>query len=159
MKAQIQSGESIAVIIIVAILIILGLFFLSVFRSDTGQVTLEREQQLSGMSRTIMIVNMQELACPQNRITRGEKCIDLLKINALENVIVDERQYFLSRFGDVNLTIRYIDLINNKWVNKTFYTQTPNNITSTATSFIPVTIYNASTDLKHFGILEVNVFS
>ena len=107
MKAQIQSGESIAVIIIVAIIMIIGLFFLSVFRSDTDQIAFEREQELSGMSKTIMLINMQELACPQNRVTRGEKCIDLFKINALDVVVDANRQYFLSRFGDVNLTLRY----------------------------------------------------
>ncbi len=156
-KAQIQSGESITVVIIVMILIIIGLVYLSNFRTTQTQSLLEDESDLDILSTSLRISNMEEFTCTSEVATIGYKCFDYFKVKAFKNLQDDP--YYIRRMGNVNLTlIIYDDLNTTLQINESinFFDNLQENRRIERT-FYPINVYHPVDKKTYFAILEVSV--
>ena len=156
-KGQVQSGESITVVIIVMILLIIGLVYLSNFRDAQSRDLLEDEQELDLLSTNLRVVNMEEFRCTTDVSTFSDKCFDLLKVQAFNQTLKDH-QYYRQRIDRANLTlVIYDDLnttLNKKRIN--FYDNLDENVTTQST-FYPINVFDPLTGSKNFAVLEVMV--
>lgn len=159
-KAQIQSGETIVVIIILTIIIVFGLYFVSNLQADGLEQTQKDEFELSALAIASQLGNLPELRCTR-RQTAIERCIDIYKAKAFQEYInKDENQAFkLQRFGNTNVTIKIINpkLEEGNEINII----TPNNpeLTSRLPVFIPIILNEPVNNTNHFAILEVTTLS
>jgi uncharacterized protein (UPF0333 family) len=161
-KAQIQSGETIIVIIILTIIIVFGLYFMSNYQSDGIEQTRRDEAELSSLAVASQLGNLPELRCTR-RQTALERCIDIYKAKAFKEYLAkhENAAFKLQRFGNTNVTITIINpKLENEDDNK-INIMTPNNeqTNSRLPIFIPIILNNPVTNTNHFAILEVTMFS
>ena len=156
-KGQVQSGESITVVIIVMILLIIGLVYLSNFRDAQSRDLLEDEEELDLLATSLRVVNMEEFRCTSEVSTFSDKCFDRLKVLGFKNTLEDE-EYYRQRIGRANLTLVIYDDLNTtlKKESLNFYDNLERNVTTQST-FYPINVFDPLTGSKHFAVLEVMV--
>lgn len=155
-KGQVQSGETITVLIIVSILLLIGLVFLSSFRGESISADISVEREIDDVSRSIRYSQMSEFSCPE-RVSRGiDNCVDVDKVLAFMNEADNEsnRDFLLDKFGSVRISLTNVYPRNNSFE---IYSFEPDSISSEITTFVPVVVYNFSDESKGFGFLEVNI--
>lgn len=155
-KGQVQSGETITVIVIISILLFIGIVFLNAFRGESVETDISIERELDDISRSIRFSQISELSCPE-RISRTlDNCIDIHKAKAFKGVSNNSEyaDFFLDKFGAVNLSLSMVYPSNESIE---LYSFEPEVITSEVSTFVPVIVYNFTEDTKKFGLLEVKI--
>ena len=158
-KAQIQSGETIIVLIIVMILLILGLVFYSSFQGESRQEERTREAQINAMSIALRTANLEELRCSQI-VQRLERCIDYYKLELTPDIINQNFEKYFSFFGNTNVTLHFVT--NPKEYPKhpvNIYSYTGNFTRQSIPSFLPIIIRDPVERINYFGYLEVRVLT
>ncbi|MBU0665815.1 MAG: hypothetical protein ABIC91_01360 [Nanoarchaeota archaeon] len=164
-KAQVQMGESFAIIIIVIIMIVLGLIFYSKIKSEDISKKELLFDELSMVELAQIAGALPEIHCSSADVS-DSNCIDLLKINALEEIITSSSAsggdktafyYYREIFGRGKIMIREIGL--DGTINEWILYKTDNESLSQNTIFSPVSIYNPSTNTKSFGMLIITKYT
>lgn len=158
-SAQIQMGETIAVIVIITIMIFFGLAFYSKIKTLDFKEQADKYTQLDTIQLANTVSNMPELLCSKQQVI-DVNCIDKYKIFSLQKSITDGAAtaffYYGSMFG--NSRIKVIQIYPPAG-EKLIY---ENNMTanqSTETVLIPVNIYDPITGDNAFGVLSVEAYS
>ncbi|MBU0471769.1 MAG: hypothetical protein KKF89_05215 [Nanoarchaeota archaeon] len=158
-KAQIQMGESIAIIIIIMILIIFAL----VFYSKIKEVDISEKkilfQDLDLIELSQIIYSLPEIQCSFAEVV-DYGCIDLLKYYELAKIINesfkdDKIQYFYYRqlFGNTKISLETIK--DEKTVNLYNSNRT---WTSKSVMNMPIIAYNPINDTKLFATLNIEKY-
>ena len=159
-KAQIQSGETIIVLIIVMILLILGLVFYSSFQGSSRQDERVREAQINAMGTALRTANMDELKC-SNTVARIERCIDYFKLNVTPEIIQENYEKYFSFFGNTNITLHIVSNPGDETINEQIhiFSYTGNFSRQSIPTFLPVIIRDPIKRINYFGYLEVRVLT
>ncbi len=157
-KAQIQTGETIAVVIIVVFIIVLGIVFYFNFMSGTIDEDRQRASDLDSVSTAIFVSKLNELKCSR-AASASFICFDLYRVKAFNESLNEPMigSVYHSLIGYANATIRTYYPEQGK--EYTFYSYEPSNITGERSSFIPVLLSDPVENKKYFAYLEVKVFS
>lgn len=155
-KGQIQSGETITVIVIVSILLLIGLVFLGSFQSESQEADISVERELDEISRSIRLSQMAEFSCPERIARNMDNCVDVHKALAFKSLAQesDYRDFLLDKFGAVNISLSMV-YPDNKSIE--LYSFEPEVISRQVTTFVPIVVYNFTDNSKGFGLLEVNI--
>jgi len=156
-KAQMQMGESIAIIIIVLILLIGSLTFYAKLKSASINNKKSLFQELDVVKLSQITYSLPEIQCSFAEVS-DYGCVDSLKFKYLSDIInssSNNQVYFYYRdlFGTSKI---YLETINNSG-NITYYELYYNKRNSTGNSsvFMPTIVYDPINNTNTFGILTV----
>ena len=153
-KAQIQSGETITVMIIVMIMLIIGLVFYSSFQGSGREEERIRENQINAMSTAMKTVNMDEIKCTE-LTSRIDRCVDLYRLNASKEIIQQNYEYYFSFFSNTNVTIHFVSE-EKEPIN--IYSYTGEFSSQTIPTYLPIIIKDPVRNKNIFGYIEVTTF-
>lgn len=157
-SGQIQSGETITVLVIISILIALGL----IFGFNTEQNSINKDQEQIQEQRAISIAlkasNLKELGCSEYD-SAGILCIDEYKAKALENIIKEDTEnaylfyYDMFRNSEIKITTLYPEE-----KNITIYNFNDTEGKTKRTIKTPIILMNPVTEQRAFALLETAVY-
>jgi hypothetical protein len=155
-RAQVQLGETTAVIIIVIILLIVGIIFWNHVNSRDVQQLSAQSQELSVIEIANIVPELPEMKCYESGVS-AIKCLDWYKILAMNSTInnpSDRKTYefYNNYFKNSKITIKetYPDD-----VNVTIYDAKLANSTITLLIPIPVNIKNYVTGQTGYGLVII----
>jgi len=155
-KSQIQMGESVAILFIFFILLIFGfVFYMNVMR---GSATIEREEniQLKAIGIAQKVSFLPELQCSEENVRR-EDCIDLYKLEAASKLLEENNIYYYDIFEFSKIWVKEIFPESKKiWP---LYNNTLIDHKNKLSTFIPVSLFDATLKKYDFGILVVEVYT
>jgi len=154
-KAQIQMGESVAILFIFFILIVFGFVFYTKVLKSSSKVEIEENVQLKAIAVAQRASFLPELQCSQENV-RMENCIDLLKLEHIDEMTLKNKLYYYDVFGFSRI------IVEQKYpLTKTLkvYESVPATFKNKLATFIPTSLYNATENSYGFGVLVVEVFS
>ena len=150
-KAQVQIGETIAVLFVFFILITIGfIFYVKVIKSNIELETEELSQLRSvGISQKIMF--LPEVQCSEDNIII-DNCIDILKLDSAQSIMKENEIYYydLLEFSDVSISQIYPNEA--KW---NLYSRKIEDFNSKFVTNVPVSLYDPTTRKHGFGVLTI----
>ena len=152
--------ESIAILFVFFILLIFGFVFYTNVMRSTSHVEQEENIQLKAIGIAQKTSFLPELQCSKENI-RTENCIDLLKLDAASDLIEENNIYYYDTFEFSHIRVKEISPGTKEW---TLYNNTPSNYSDRLSTFIPISLFNASVSQIRssgqydFGILIVDVY-
>ena len=153
-KAQVQIGETIAVLFVFFILVIMGfIFYVKVIK---GNIELEKEElsQLKSIGIAQRVMFLPEVQCSEDNIII-DNCIDILKLDSAQALMVENEVYYydLLEFSDVNIVQIYPNEA--KW---NLYSRKTQDFKSKFVTNVPISIYDPAARRHGFGILTIETF-
>ena len=153
-KSQIQMGESVAILFIFFILLVFGFVFYMNILSSSTKVEVEENIQLKAVGITQKASFLPELQCSEDNV-RIENCIDVYKLDAASDIMRQNSLYYFDLLEYSKLTVERKFPQPKTWI---LYNQTLGNYSNKLSTFIPVSLFNATSQKYDFGILKVEVF-
>lgn len=154
-KAQIQIGETIAVLFVFFILILVGfIFYVKIIKGNIDSEKEESSQLMSiGIAQRVMF--LPELQCSEDNIIVSN-CIDALKLVHAKNIMNQNEVYYYDILGFSNVTIFQIYPTEARW---DLYSKRTESFKSAFVTNVPITLYNPVTRDSGFGILTIKTLS
>src|SRR3989338_2076032 len=155
-RAQIQIGETIAVLIVFFVLVAIGFIFYATIIKSSIETEKEELSQLKSVGIAQRMMFLPEVQCSENNILT-DSCIDMLKLDAAEKTMRDNGiLYFdLLEFSEINVTIIYPQsaaAAKSRW---TIYSREPENYRSSFLTRVPVSIFDPTSRTYIFGVLSI----
>ncbi|MCF7865808.1 hypothetical protein K9L67_03645 [Candidatus Woesearchaeota archaeon] len=157
-KAQMQGGETIAVMIIIVVLIIIGLVF------GLGRTTEKIEKDanqidfLNSIRIAIKVTNLQEIKCSRAN-SGGNTCIDKYKVLSLSELIKENNEAYVIYQGIFENTQIKINEIYPGTETYTIYDYNDSINKSRTATYVPILLWDPIKDTKQFGIMEVATYN
>ena len=161
-KAQIQIGETIAVLFVFFILIIVGfLFYVKIIK---GNIETEKEEisQINSIGIANRVMFLPELQCSQDLAKEITNCIDVLKMESAKNLMKQNEVYYydLLEYSDVTITQIYPNT-GKKW---NVYSRKIDNFKNKFVTNVPIslcdpTISDCTKRKFGFGVLTIETLS
>ncbi len=158
-RSQIQMAESIAVVIIIIFLLVIGIVFWSSIRKEDFKTTKLEYEDLSVIELAKVAAELPELRCYSSNIVTKVNCFDWYKILALNKTMHDPSMkqetfdYYNYYFKNSRITIRQV------YPNETSIVLYDNNISKTSALQISIPIIIEKNygreGKKGFGLLIV----
>jgi len=150
--------ETIAVLFIFFILIMLGIvFYANVIRGNI-QIQQEETVQLNAIEVAQRASSLPELQCSEDNIV-SDNCIDILKLDSAEGIILANDHYYYDRFFFSTITIKEIYPDNTRsWriYNRPLAVDKFSNKIRTD---IPISLFDPINNKNSFGMMTVELFS
>ena len=156
-KGQIQISESIFIVIFILLIIVFGIVFYSGAKKDDIVQKRSEFAELESIEVAQIASSLSEVQCSFTN-DQEPSCFEKERLDAFVNVTNKEtlltREYYVSRLGDALIEIEEIYPGNETW---TLYNNTLPNGTrySGLPVIIPVSLYQASMEEYHYGILRI----
>lgn len=154
-RAQIQIGETIAVLFVFFMLIVIGfIFYVKVIK---GNIENEKEEisQLKSVAIAQRVMFLPEVQCSEDNIII-DNCIDILKLDSAQSVMKQNELYYydLLEFSDVNIQQIYPNEA--KW---SIYSRKTDDFTGKFVTNVPISLYNPVTRRHAFGVLSIETLT
>lgn len=154
-KAQIQIGETIAVLFVFFILIIVGfMFYVKVIK---GNLEIEKDElsQLRSIGIAQRVMFLPEIQCSEDSIII-DNCIDVLKLDSAQKIMKDNEIYYydLLEFNDINIIQIYPN--GPTW---NLYSRKIDDFRAKFVTNVPISLYDPVARKRGFGVLTIETFS
>lgn len=158
-RAQIQSGETITVLVIIAVLIALGLIFGFNTEQSSIQQDQEQIQEQRAISLALKAANLKELKCSEYD-SAGVLCIDEFKATAISKIIQKNTERAYLFYYDIfrNSEIKIIPLYPQEQDNITIYNFNDTANKTKRTSQRPIILINPVTEKRSFALLQTAIY-
>ena len=157
-RAQIQFGESIAVIVILVVMIVLGIMFYARLQHDENKETSRAHSDMKAIEIAKLASSLPEIKCT-GRPVQDKTCIDLEKARQLEAWISGNpaNLHYVKVLGDARITLHqaYPDLVQDSDLLVIILDKTVQGKETTEVQ-VPVTIHDPNTRTNRFGYLKVS---
>jgi hypothetical protein len=152
-KSQMKMLESIFVLIIFFFMLIFGIIFYVKYQNMEGQNRKKDFVEIKLMEIATRIQNLPEIQCTKDGKYSEFDCVDLHKINFFKDNFENYNSYYSKIFSSsfINITQVYPSSFNYE-----IYSKDKTN--SVRLLFLPVNIYNASSDQYNFGYITIGVY-
>jgi hypothetical protein len=159
-KAQVKMGETIAIMFIFFILLIVGSVFYMNIQRTTVSRDIQQNYELRAVELSQIISFLPELQCTEANVVTAS-CFDIDKILGLSAVINNPKDasallLYDREFGQVKIEVQRIyppaETIHLYANEKPGYTSAP-------VTHIPISLFNASSGKRSFGVLDITVYS
>jgi hypothetical protein len=158
-KAQLQTMESIAVLVVFFFLIAIGLRFYGQTQVKEYERIRSEFESLDSIKVTNKLMSMPELICTRMNI-QDVACFDYYKAKAWESLGDRMIGQYLNFFGESTLTIEFLYPASNE-PSITLYNNTPvlnqNLRYNKRTSYVPITVYKER--IHYFAILKIEQYN
>ncbi|MBN1645950.1 hypothetical protein JW868_02835 [Candidatus Woesearchaeota archaeon] len=164
-KAQLQMGETIAIVLIVVVLVVISLVFFVNQQSTNIPQEVQKTQTKSLEATVVTLSSMAEFLCSQNG-SLDASCYDYQKVLSFTEIIGDDTELYLlysELFGPVliNLTLVYpdevFDLTEKNWM--IVFDSTPSGYSQIVRANVPIAIYFPTRDEMGFAVVTIDVFT
>jgi len=146
--------ESVAILFVFFILLVFGfVFYMNIIKSS-AKTEIEENIQLKTIGIAQKASFLPELQCSEENV-RVENCIDLLKLDAASSLLRDNSIYYYDIFEFSQISVEKVYPGEQSWL---LYDNTLGNYTNKLSTFIPVSLFNATSKKYDFGILVVEVY-
>ncbi len=156
-KSQIRMFEMIAVLIVFLLLLSIGSIFY--FRLQESSIKKEavRAESLRSLQLFQRALFLPELDCSFVGVQKGN-CFDVIKLRFFSELLQSEqlRIDYFDVFGLSKIRIKKVYPVASDWF--TLYSNVPEKISSKLVSQSTVLLYNASSDVYDFGVVEVSYY-
>ena len=166
-KAQVQLGENVVVLVIFFFLLVIAVLFYANIQKSKIKAQQMEFQKIQTIDLKTIISTLPELLCTENEDVT-ENCIDIINLNSLAsywNSVKGRPQsqirgYYRYRFGTTDISVKMLDPLTRNWTERwQIYSEPIKNWTSNSTVYMPVSLYNATSNDYSFGVIELVVFS
>ncbi|MCF7861068.1 hypothetical protein K9M79_02395 [Candidatus Woesearchaeota archaeon] len=130
-KAQIGMFETIATLLVFFILLVFGLIFYSHYAEQNAEDARSVQEDLASIALVQKVSHLPELKCTKGDISI-ENCLDLLKLQAFEDVVDERFSYYFNIFSYSYIEAREI------YPNNRTFVLYKNLINSTVRDHVPV---------------------
>lgn len=153
-KAQLQFGETIAILFIFFMLLVVGLiFYVRIKTASVGQDISEyKDVQAVELSQTVAF--LPEFQCTEMNVVEPS-CFDKYKILAMEKVSQNNFAYYYRDLGNIVVEVQQIYPAGETIVP---YNGTPEEFTVASKSHIPISLYDVESEKYIFGVLRITTF-
>lgn len=152
-KAQIQLGESTAVVIVIIILVFLGLVvYFGFWKTGQGE-KISKQREVQSINLALTVSYLPELHC--TFLGRSSStCFDAIKASHFQEMgsVRDWQMHYFNYFGYAKIELIQVYPNETKF---TIYDNQKGEAQSESPIFIPVNIYDPITDKNGFGYLNV----
>lgn len=159
-KGQVQSGETVVVVIIVTIMIVIGLVFATKSKQGSIEQAVEEINEQEAMEVAIIASSLNELRC-SDYSTMVKSCLDLHRLYAFSEVVENDKEdsfrHYYDLLGNTKLEVKI--LTSEPKINITLYDYNNSANKSSSPVFIPTIVFDSITQQSYFAILEVRTFS
>lgn len=154
-KAQIQIGETIAVLLVFFVLIVMGFIFYVKVIKENIKVEADELLQLKSVGIAQRVMFLPEVQCSEDNIIT-DNCIDVLKLEYAQKLMKDNEIYYydLLEFSDVSVYQIYPDNI--KW---SLYSRKTESFTNKFVTNVPISLYSPITRKYGFGVLTIETYA
>jgi Na+-transporting methylmalonyl-CoA/oxaloacetate decarboxylase gamma subunit len=158
MKGQMKMVESVFVVIIFMIILVIAIVFFSRFQRSESQFLATEKTLKESIQLAQTFASLPEVACTESGVVR-ENCIDLLKLQGMNDVSRTELSYYydLFKYGTVTVVKIYPDTDDDAGQRWTIYNKTKPG-TGYFSTAIPMTLYDPTLDQRYFGLMEVRFY-
>lgn len=149
-------GESVAILFIFFILLVFGfVFYMNVMKGST-KVEVEENIQLKTIGIAQRASFLPELQCSEENVRR-ENCIDIYKLEAASGLLKENNMHYYDVFEFSNIQVqKKFPEPEKTWP---LYNNTLTEYKNRLSTFIPISLFNATSKKYDFGILIVEVYS
>ncbi len=156
-KAQIRMFEMLAVLIVFLILLSIGSIFY--FRLQHSSIAREivRAESLRSFQLFQRAIYLPELDCSFSSVQTGN-CFDVIKLRKFGELLQSDEfkiDYF-DVFGFSTVRVKKVYPFVGDWF--VLYSNVPDDYSSKPVSHSTVLLYNASSDVYDFGVVEVSYY-
>lgn len=154
-KAQIQIGETVAVLFVFFILVIIGfIFYVNVIKSNLES---EKEElsQLNSVAIAQKTIFLPELQCSESN-SQKESCIDILKLESAQAIMRENEIYYYDLLEFSNVTVLQIYPEERRWEP---YSRKTGNFTNKFVTNVPISLYDPVARRHSFGVITIETFS
>jgi hypothetical protein len=156
-KAQMQMGETIAVLVVFFFLLVIGLVFYVNIASTKAEESRYKNTELESVNVMKRALSLPELQCSHNNIV-DEACVDRYKIIAARDAMLnsDVKASYFDLFGTSTISIIQIYPAPTTAAENTvlLYDYRLIEFSSRLNTSTPISIYNPLTKSYAFGIME-----
>ncbi|MBI2666156.1 hypothetical protein HYX13_00940 [Candidatus Woesearchaeota archaeon] len=118
-RGEVQLMETISILFIFFILVSLGILFYAKYKSVAFQHQQDAFQEARARELTLRIVYLPELQCSKSQAEAEEHCVDMLKVNGLEdwkNTLEEKfTDYYFDIFSYAKVTLYQIYPEEQEW--------------------------------------------
>lgn len=160
-KAQIQSLETIFIVIVVILIIVFGLVFFSQASKDEQRQRVKKQTELSTVELAKFASSLPEVSCSIAQVDK-DYCFDIRKAQAFATLFEEHKtllaEYYFTQLGNANITIQQIypqpqtiELYVNAFEPGVTANQQP--------AIVPITLYDSLSKEFTFGVLYITRYS
>ncbi|MEA2036585.1 MAG: hypothetical protein U9O94_03700 [Nanoarchaeota archaeon] len=153
-KGQIQMGESIAILFIFFILVIFGFVFYTNIMQSSSKIEKEENIQLKAIGIAQKASFLPELQCSEENV-RVDNCIDIYKLKASTDLLATNNIYYYDIFEFSKIYVNEVFPSSSTW---DLYENNLTGYKNKIATFIPISLFNATSRDYNFGILVVEVY-
>ena len=154
-KAQVQMGETIAILFVFFFLVIIGMvFYVNVIKSKSAAAK-DENSQLEAVSALKRAISLPELSCSRQDISTSY-CVDLLKLNAASGIMPKNQEHYFDLLGFSVVSIQEIYPQERTYP---LYNSSLEKFTSKSSSSTPISLLDPVSDSSAFGIIQVETYS
>lgn len=153
-KAQIQIGETVAVLLVFFILVIIGIvFYANVVKRDVG-IQKEKSSQIKSIGIAQRIMFLPELQCSEDNAIK-DNCIDTFKLESAQSIMKENQIYYydLFEFSEVNITGIYPEEYK-----RNLYSRKIKDFSNKFVTNVPISLYDPYAKRHGFGVLTIENF-
>ena len=154
-KAQIQIGETIAVLFVFFILIIVGFIFYVKVIKDNLELEKDELSQLRSVGVAQRIMFLPEVQCSEDNIII-DNCVDVLKLGTAQDLMKENDVYYYDLLEYSNVSIIQIYPNEAKW---NLYSRKTDEFKSKFVTNVPISIYDPVIRKHGFGVLTIETFT
>jgi hypothetical protein len=165
-KAQVQLGENVVIMVIFFFLLIMAVVFYAGIQKSRIATKQYQINTVALLDSKAMITSMPELLCTENNDVT-ESCIDIINLDVMKKYWDNikntpssaAREYYKYRFGASEITIKRFDAYKSVWASNWTLYNNSENMNYSRVVYVPVSLYNATSDDYSFGLLEYRRYS
>ncbi|MBR9691284.1 hypothetical protein GOV06_00700 [Candidatus Woesearchaeota archaeon] len=150
--AQVKMFETIAVLVVFFVLIMFGFMFYTKIQKGSFEEAREENLILKAIDTSQKISFLPEFQCSRDNI-QEENCIDMLKLDAAEQVINKNKLDYVETFGFSRVYIQEVYPSQDEW---NLYDLPKQEDKGKISTQFPISLYNPLTDTYSFGVLFVD---
>lgn len=160
-------GENLVVLVIFFFLLVVAVVFYAGIQTRNISVKEYEFSKRGIMDTKTFLGRLPELMCVENK-DPTVSCVDIVNLGYLKsywdniknNATSKERNFYYDLFGDMEIIVRSIDILTGDEANNwTIYNNTPQNYRMLDEIYIPITLYNLTSDEYGLGYIEMTVYT
>ena len=148
--------ETIAILFIFFVFILFGLLFYFSFERSSFEGKVAQQSVDNALFTSLGALFLPELRCSKGENIPVKDCIDLYKIDAAQERMIQESDYYFDILGFSSLIVRQVYPEPQQWV---VYNKTPEKVVRLVSTPLPVALFNPVVRKFSYGVLTVETYS
>jgi hypothetical protein len=157
-KAQLQIMENAFILLIIFIILVFAFIFVINMQQSGQRQKVQEFNELELIKKSRVLNFMPELQCSDNNNFKPD-CYDMYKIESFKKEVQNNKLFYESLLGKINLTIMRYDPDADEWTGQwTVYDNPKADFKGIRRAQFFVILYNATEKLYYLGVVYLGVY-